>query len=79
MSDLLESIPINLICVGLLGVLGLRKLIRMEEHHAVLAVVLTVCLWGLAACLFILAYLPPPLPPCEPGEEVLCPPSCARR
>jgi hypothetical protein len=79
MLELSEYVPVNLICLGLLGVLGLRKLIRMEEHHDVLAVVLTACLSALVIFLFILAYLPPPLPPCEPGEEMLCPPSCVRR
>lgn len=66
---------INLICVVVLGLLGLRRLIRMEEYHDVLVVVVTPCLWALAFYLFALAFLPS-YPPCLPGEELLCPSNC---
>ena len=76
--ELWGDVAVNLICVGLLAALGLRKLILMESYHAERVVLLTGLLWALAVYLFVIAYVPPP-PSCEPGAEVLCPPSCVLR
>lgn len=74
MAGLSEYVPVNLICLGLLGALGLRRLVRMEGHHEVRVAVLTALLWVPVVYLFIAAFLPS-YPTCEPGAE-FCAYSC---
>ena len=53
---------INFISLGLLGALGLRRLVRMEGFHWPRVVILTVLLWVPTICLFFLCF--PPAPSC---------------
>ena len=69
--ELSDHIPLNLICLAVLGVLGLRRLVRMERFHWLRVVILTACLWALAIYLFLIAFSPP-YPTCEPLGEVYC-------
>ncbi len=58
MTEVLERLPLSLICVGLLCVLGLRRLVRMEGHHELRVAILTGLLWVPVIYLFIVTYLP---------------------
>jgi len=60
MIELSEYVPVNLICVLVLGALGLRRLVRMDGHHWTRVVILTVLLWVPAVYLFLLAFAPEP-------------------
>ncbi|MET0649044.1 MAG: hypothetical protein ABW208_20740 [Pyrinomonadaceae bacterium] len=53
-TDLLGQLPVNLISVGLLVALCLRRLVRMERLHWPRVVLLTVLLWVPAFYLFTL-------------------------
>lgn len=57
--ELSEYVPINLICLAVLGALGLRRLVRMDGHHELRVVILTGLLWVPVLCLFHLAFLTP--------------------
>jgi hypothetical protein len=56
MVELSGYSPINLICLGLLGALLLRRLVRMERFHWPRVVLLTVLLWVPALYLFSLPF-----------------------
>ena len=45
MVELSDYVPINLICLAVLGVLGLRRLVRVERFHRLRVVILTALLW----------------------------------
>lgn len=60
MVELLEQVPVNLICVAVLGALCLRKLVRMDKYHCLRVVILTVLLWVPALYLFSLCCPPEP-------------------
>jgi hypothetical protein len=64
MSELLEALPFNLISVGLLGALALRRLVLMERFHWLRVVILTALLWVPVIYLFTFAF--PSSPTCEP-------------
>lgn len=71
MVELSQYVPINLICLAVLGALGLRKVIRMEGYHWPRVVLLTGLLWVPVLYLFLICYPPSP-PSCviqfgEPG------------
>ena len=53
MMGLSDYIPLNLICLGLLGALGLRRLVRMEGYHWLRVVLLTGLLWLPVIYLFL--------------------------
>ena len=59
--ELSDYIPLNLICVVVLGALGLRRLVRMERFHWLRVAILTGLLWVPVFYLFLLAF--PPSPP----------------
>jgi len=69
MAELSEYVPINLICVAVLGALGLRRLVRMERYHWPRVVILTVLLWVPAVYLFLLSWPPLLEPDCVPAED----------
>lgn len=78
MVGLSEYIPINLICVAVLGALLLRRLVRMDGHHWTRVVILTCLLWLPAFFLFMLS-LDQVFPsfqqscvPTDEGREVFC-------
>jgi hypothetical protein len=48
MTELLGQVPFDLISLGLLGALGLRRLVLMERLHWPRVVLLTALLWALA-------------------------------
>jgi hypothetical protein len=73
--ELSDYVPVNLISLGVLGALGLRRLIRMDGHHELRVAILTGLLWALALYLFAAAYLPT-YPDCEPTPGVRCAYSC---
>jgi hypothetical protein len=58
MTELLGNVPVNLISVGLLGVLALRRLVRMDRYFELRAVVLTTLLWVLLIYLFVISWPP---------------------
>ena len=58
MTELLGQLPFNLISVGLLGALGLRRLVRMDSYHELRAAILTALLWVLVIYLFLLSWPP---------------------
>ena len=64
MLELSEYVPVNLISLGLLGALGLRRLVRMDGHHRTRVVILTGLLWVPTIYLFVLSW-PPLFPPCH--------------
>ncbi len=71
--ELPDHIPINLICLAVLGVLGLRKLIRMEGLHWLRVAILTGLLWVLAIYLILLAaFGPQPDLDCVSSDELRC-------
>jgi hypothetical protein len=45
MTELLKQVPVDFICVAVLGALGLRRLVRMERLHWLRVVILTGLLW----------------------------------
>jgi hypothetical protein len=45
------------VCLGLLGALLLRKLVRMDGHHELRVFLLTVPLWALVIYLFVYTFL----------------------
>lgn len=72
MVELSDYVPINLICLAVLGLLGLRKLVLMDRLHWLRVVMLTGLLWLPVICVFLsfFTYLYPPglgccTPPCE--------------
>ena len=69
MTELLERLPVDLICVAVLCALGLRRLVRMERLHWLRVVILTGLLWVPTIYLFILCWLPLPVPSCMPHDE----------
>ena len=69
MIELSEYVPIDLICVAVLGALGLRRLVRMEKYHWPRVVILTVLLWVPAVYLFLLSWPPLLEPDCVPVED----------
>ncbi len=48
-----EHSPLNLVCLGLLGALVLRRLVRMDGYHWPRVVLLTALLWIPVICLFL--------------------------
>ena len=54
--EMSEHIPVNLICVSLLGALLLRRLVRMERFHWPRVVLLTLLLWVPTVYLFVLGW-----------------------
>ena len=73
MVELSDYVPINFICLGVLGVLGLRKLVRMERFHWPRVVILTGLLWVPAVYLILLAAFGPPTHiDCVPSDEERC-------
>ena len=58
MTELLEQVPLDFICLGILGALLLRKLVRMEKYHWPRVVILTGLLWVPAVYLLFLGYAP---------------------
>jgi hypothetical protein len=56
MTELLEQVPADFICVAALGALGLRRLVRMERFHWPRVVILTVLLWVPTLYLFSYAF-----------------------
>ena len=56
MTELLEQVPVDFICVAVLGALLLRRLVRMERFHWPRVVILTVLLWVPAFYLFSYAF-----------------------
>lgn len=56
MLEFSDSIPINLICLAVLGALLLRRLVRMNGHHWMRVVILTVLLWLPTLYLFLLSW-----------------------
>ncbi len=78
MVELSEYVPINLICVTVLGALLLRRLVRMDGHHELRVVILTCLLWVPAVYLLLLPYAPQPdyyqhyCIPTDEGREVFC-------
>jgi hypothetical protein len=62
MVELSDYVPVNLICLGLLGALGLRRLVRMDGHHGLRVAVLTGLLWLPVVYFFLtlLAYMMAP-------------------
>ena len=56
MIELSEYVPINLICVLVLGALGLRRVVRMDGHHRTRVVILTGLLWVPTIYLFLLSW-----------------------
>jgi hypothetical protein len=60
MVGLSEYVPINFISICVLGALLLRRLVRMEGHHELRVVILTVLLWVPAVFLLLLPYAPGP-------------------
>jgi len=77
MVELSEYVPIDLICVAVLGALGLRRLVRMEKYHRPRVVILTVLLWVPAVYLFLLPYAPATddyhdCTPTDEGRHVFC-------
>ena len=76
MVELSDYIPINFICLAVLGALWLRKLVRMEGHHWLRVAFLTGLLWVSLIYVFFsfFTYLYPPgygccVLPCE-GADV---------
>ena len=65
MTELLGQVPVNLISLGVLGALGLRKLMRMEGHHWLRVVILTGLLWVVLIFLCSVLLFPSP-PSCVP-------------
>ena len=73
MVELSDYVPINFICLGLLGALLLRRLVRMERFHRTRAVILTGLLWVPAAYLILLAAFEPQTNiDCVPSDELRC-------
>jgi hypothetical protein len=64
MIELSEYVPINLICLGILGALGLRRVVRMEGYHWPRVVILTALLWVPTVYLFLLVWSSL-FPPCQ--------------
>jgi uncharacterized membrane protein len=58
MIELSEYVPVNFISICVLGVLLLRRLVRMEALHWPRVVLLTVLLWVPAVYLILLSYAP---------------------
>ena len=69
MIELSDYVPINLICLGLLGALGLRRLVRIERFHRARVVMLTGLLWVPTLYLFSLALAPQVSTDCAPLVE----------
>jgi hypothetical protein len=68
MTELLAQVPVDFICSGILGALGLRKLVRMERYHWPRVVILTGLLW--VPPLYLFSYAFPASPGCwVPLEE----------
>ena len=58
MEELTGYVPVNLICLLILGALGLRRLVRMDGHHELRVVILTCLLWVPTVYLVLLCALP---------------------
>ena len=70
MVELSEYVPIDLICVAVLGALLLRRLVRMDGYHWTRVVILTGLLWVPTVYLLLLPYAPAhDYPDCAPGDE----------
>lgn len=63
MVELTEYVPINLICLVVLGALGLRKLVRMDGYHELRVAVLTLLLW--VPTVYLVLLFVPTAPPCD--------------
>jgi hypothetical protein len=70
MLELSEYVPVNLISLGLLGALLLRRLVRMERFLLPRVVILTVLLWVPVFYLFMLSWPGVFERDCEPVEGV---------
>ena len=64
MTELLERVPFDFVCLAALGALGLRRLVLMERFHWPRVVLLTALLWVPALYLFSLVF--PPGHTCTP-------------
>jgi hypothetical protein len=60
MVELSDYVPINLICLAVLGALLLRRLVRMERFHWPRVTILTILLWAVLIFLFSEALGPGP-------------------
>ncbi|HEX7312718.1 MAG TPA: hypothetical protein VF297_02295 [Pyrinomonadaceae bacterium] len=58
MVELSEYVPVNLISLVVLGLLGLRKLVRMDGYHELRVVILTGLLWVPTIFLALLCVTP---------------------
>ena len=64
--ELSDYVPVNFICLAVLGALGLRRLVLMERLYWPRVVILTVLLW--VPTIYLVLLCSPPLvgPTCEP-------------
>jgi hypothetical protein len=71
--ELSDYVPINFICLAVLGALGLRRLVRMERWHGARVVILTGLLWVPTIYLCLLCCCPElSESPCEPLHDESC-------
>ena len=67
MTELLERVPFDLICLAALGALVLRRVVLMERFHWPRVVILTALLW--ATMLYLLSLTLPPAHTCTSLAE----------
>jgi hypothetical protein len=63
MEGLSGYVPVNLICLLILGALGLRRLVLMDGYHELRVVILTGLLWVPTVYLVLLCV--PTTTPCD--------------
>ena len=71
MTELLERVPFDFVCLAALGALALRRLVLMERFHWPRVVLLTALLW--ATTLYLLSLTLPPghiCMPLDPDSDV---------